>query len=214
MDLDQALKDFFPEFVKRNDLKDELKSACEIHHFKAGTCILNINQYIKVIPLVINGVVKVMKDEKEYGQEVLLYYIKPGESCVISITTMVRNAQSQIKAVIEEDADIIILPADKALKIAQKYKVWNAFVYQLFNDKFEELSHIIELLTFSRKDKRLLDYLTKKARLNQTSVIKKTHQQIADDLGSSREVISRLLKKLEHEGHIFLRQGEIEVIDI
>lgn len=199
----------FPELAKMPLLKTELMDISEVHQFKAGTVILRQGQYIKVIPLLATGLAKVFKEEPANGNEVLLYYIKPGESCVMSLTTLIRNGTSQVKAVIEEDADVVVIPADKALTIAKKYPKWNEFVYDLFNAKFEELLHVIEVLTFSNKDTRLLDYLRKEAKLKKSNSLQTTHQHIADDLGSSREVISRLLKKLEQQGYLQLKQGEI-----
>ena len=207
--ISKVLDSHFPELAKMPLLKDELISISEVNQFKAGTVILKQGEYIKVIPLLATGLAKVFKEEPINGGEVLLYYIKPGESCVMSLTTLLRNGASQVKAVIEEDADVVVIPADKALEIAKKYPIWNEFVYDLFKVKFEELLHVIEVLTFSNKDTRLLEYLRKEGNLKKSNALQTTHQHIADDLGSSREVISRLLKKLEQQGHIQLKQGVI-----
>ncbi|SEL10062.1 CRP/FNR family transcriptional regulator, anaerobic regulatory protein [Aquimarina amphilecti] len=212
--ISEVLDTYFPKLTTMPDLKKELVAISSIHKFEAGTVILRQGAYIKVIPLLISGLAKVFKEEPINGNEVLLYYIQPGESCVMSVTTLIRNQESQVKAVIEEDSEVVVIPADKALVIAKKYPKWNEFIYDLFNLKFEELLDVIEILTFSNKDKRLLEYLKKEAKLKGRNVLNTTHQHIAHDLGSSREVISRLLKKLEQEGHIFLKQGEIELIDL
>jgi len=212
--ISEVLDLHFPELAKMPLLKEELMEISEVHQFKAGTVILRQGEYIKVIPLLATGLAKVFKEEPVNGSEVLLYYIKPGESCVMSLTTLLRNGASQVKAVVEEDADVVVIPADKALAIAKKYPKWNEFVYDLFNAKFEELLHVIEVLTFSNKDARLLDYLRKEAKLKKSNKLRTTHQHIADDLGSSREVISRLLKKLEQQGYLQLKQGEIILNDI
>jgi len=194
------------------ELKDELISISSFVEIKAGTVILKQGEYIKVIPLLITGLAKVYKEEPINGNEVLLYYIKPGESCVMSVTTLIREQTSHVKAVIEEDSSIVIIPADKALQIAKKYPKWNEFIYDLFNLKFDELLNVIEILTFSNKDTRLLEYLKKETRLKNTNSLQTTHQQIAYDLGSSREVISRLLKKLEVDGFVKLAQGTVTLI--
>lgn len=213
MKISEALDNYFPGLAKMAELKADLIAVCSINKFEAGTVILRQGEYVKVIPLLISGLAKVFKVEPVNGSEVLLYYIKPGESCVMSVTTLTRNEVSQVRAVIENDAEVLLIPADKALTIAKKHPKWNEFIYDLFDHKFEELLTVIEILTFSHKDKRLLEYLRKEARLNENTIIKSTHQHIADDLGSSREVISRLLKKLEHEGLIILRQGTVEIIE-
>lgn len=194
------------------ELKKDLISISSIAHFKAGTVILKQGEYVKVIPLLISGLAKVFKQESKNGNEVLLYYIKPGESCVMSLTTLIQNGKSQVKAVVEEDAEVVVIPATKVVAIAGKHLKWNEFVYELFHAKFEELLNVIEILTFSHKDIRLLEYLKKEADLKNSPILKSTHQEIADDLGSSREVISRLLKKLEHESKLKLSQGAIELL--
>jgi len=211
--ISKALETYFPDLAKMPELKEELIAISSIHSFEAGTVILKQGGYIKVIPLLVSGLAKVFKEEAENGNEVLLYYIKPGESCAMSMLTLLRNDKSKIKAVIEEDAEVVVIPSDKALKIAKKYPIWNEFVYELINQKYEELLNVVEILTFSNKDKRLLEYLKKEARLKGNSTLKTTHQHIAYDLGSSREVISRLLKKLENDGVLKLRQGEVELIN-
>lgn len=210
---EQALSTYFPELAKMPKLRQELVEISSIADFEAGTVILRQGEYIKVIPLLLSGFAKVFKEEAVHGNEVLLYYIKPGESCVMSMTTLIRNGKSQVKAVIEEDAKVLILPAIEAMAIAKTYPQWNEFVYSLFQTKFEELLQVIETLTFSNKDVRLLEYLKKESVLKESKVLNTTHQHIANDLGSSREVISRLLKKLEHEGQIGLKQGEIQILN-
>ncbi len=208
----EALDTHFPKLAKMPELKNELISISQIHEFKAGTIILKQGAYVKVIPLLISGLAKVFKEEPVNGNEVLLYYIKPGESCVMSLITLIKNETSQIKAVIEQDSKVVVIPADKAIAIARKYPKWNEFMYDLFNMKYDELLNVIEILTFSNKDTRLLEYLKKEATLKKTKTLKTTHQQIAYDLGSSREVISRLLKKLEHDDSIKLRHGKIILV--
>jgi len=211
--ISDALDTYFPNLSKMPELKKEIEDISSIMKFEAGTVILREGAYVKVIPLMLHGLAKVFKEE-ENGHEVLLYYIKPGESCVMSLTTLVRNETSKVKAVIEEDSEVVIIPSDKALRIAQKYSEWNEFIFELFNHKFDELLNVIKILTFSNKDTRLLEYLKKEVQLKGNTTLKTTHQHIADDLGSSREVISRLLKKLEHEGVLTLKQGESKNLSV
>lgn len=210
--IETALENFFPRLAKLPALKKELISISTISTFEAGTVILKQGGYVKVIPLMISGLAKVFKEEPENGNEVLLYYIKPGESCVMSMTTLLHNTTSKVKAIVEEKSEVVLIPADKAMEIAKKYPRWNEFIYDLFNLKFDELLNVVEILTFSKKDIRLLEYLKKESKLKNTVTLQTTHQHIAYDLGSSREVISRLLKKLELEGHIKLNQGSITLL--
>ncbi|WP_299210447.1 Crp/Fnr family transcriptional regulator [uncultured Dokdonia sp.] len=209
--ISESLDTYFPKLAMMPELKKDIMTISKMIKIEAGTVILKQGAYIKIIPLLISGLAKVFKEDED-GHEVLVYYIKPGESCVMSVTTLVHHGVSQVKAVIEEDAEVVVIPADKAMMIAKKYPQWNEFMYDLFNIKFEELLTVIKILTFSNKDIRLLEYLKKEAILKKSSILHTTHQQIAYELGSSREVISRLLKKLESEGAIALQQGSIQVL--
>lgn len=208
----EALDTYFPKLAQMPGLKEELLTVCSLQTFETGTIILNEGSYVKAIPLIVSGLAKVFKTEPIQGNEVLLYYIKPGESCVMSVTTLIRNQTSRVKAIIEEEAEVVIIPADKMMNIAKSYPQWNEFVYDLFNLKFDELLNVIEILTFSKKETRLMEYLKKEAELKKSNTLHTTHKDIAYDLGSSREVISRLLKKLEHDGVLKLQQGIVELL--
>lgn len=209
--IETALQTYFPQLAKMPELTNEIAKISTVVNLKKGTVFLKEGAYVKVIPLLIRGLAKVYKED-ENGLEVLLYYIKPGESCITSVTLMNRNEASNVKALIEEDAEVVVIPTDKAIRIAQKYPKWNEFIYELFSHKFLELINVIKVLTFSNKDTRLMEYLKKSVAIKGSNTVQATHQQIADDLGSSREVISRLLKKLEHEGLVKLHQGSIELL--
>lgn len=206
-----ALNTYFPKLASTPKLKREIEQISSIVKLNAGTVILKEGAYVKVIPLLTKGLAKVYKEE-ENGNEVLLYYIKPGESCIMSITSMIKNEVSKVKAVIEEDAEIVLIPTDKAIEIGKNYPNWNDFIYELFNLKFQELLNVVKTLTFSDKKNRLLEYLREESSVKKSAFIKATHKEIAEDLGSSREVISRLLKKLENEDLIVLKQGVIELL--
>ncbi|WP_298474100.1 Crp/Fnr family transcriptional regulator [uncultured Maribacter sp.] len=210
--LQTIIEHHFPHLAKNPQLKEEIVRSSELVQIKKGDVILKSGTYIKVIPFLVSGLVKIFKED-ETGGEVLLYYIEPGESCVMSMTTLVKDEISKVKAIVEKDAEIVIIPAERALKMARNYPKWNEFFYDLFNLKFDELLHMVEVLTFSNKDRLLLEYLQKEATLHKSKKIQSTHQQIAKELGSSREVISRLLKKLEREGYLLLKQGVIQLVD-
>lgn len=211
MEIISILRNQFKTLAISPNLIEEIEQNSTIYNFKKDTTILKENSYVKVVPLVVSGLVKVYKEE-ENGNEVLLYYIKPGESCIMSIMAAEKNLKVTIKAVVEEDAKIIVIPSDKLYHIRKNFPKWNLYVYELFNEKFEEVVDMVKILTFSNKDKRLEEYLKRKATLNNTNVISKSHQEIAHELGSSREVISRLLKKLEKEGKITLSQRQIKIL--
>ncbi len=202
---------YFPELAKLPALRNELAELCVLQTAPSGTVFLEEGAYIKMIPLLVSGLVKVYKED-ENGHEILLYYIQSGESCIMSLTACVNNNTSKVKAVIVETSEVLLLPSDNVVSLGKRYPQWNEFVYNLYNAKFEELLEFVKLLTFSKKDQLLLDYLKKEAAIKSTRELKITHQKIANELGSSREVISRLLKKLENEKVLKLGSGVITLL--
>ncbi len=201
----------FPRLANSPQLLQEITKIGVLQTFKKDTILLKEDSYIKVIPLVVSGLIKIYKEE-ENGNEVLLYYIKPGETCIVSVITAEKNEKSNVKGVVEEDVNVILIPKDKLYDLRKKFPDWNLFIYNSFNDKFDEVVDMVKVLTFSNKEKRLYDFLVKKASLNESNLIQKTHQEIANELGSSREVISRLLKKLEKNKKVSLAQKEIKIL--
>jgi len=192
-------------------LLQEIAKIGVLSTFKKDTVLLKEDSFVKVIPLVVTGLIKIFKEE-ENGNEVLLYYIKPGETCIVSIITAEKNETANVKGVVEEDVEVILISKEKLYDLRNKFPNWNLFVYNSFNDKFDEVVDMVKVLTFSNKEKRLHDFLIKKAAFNESNVVHKTHQEIANELGSSREVISRLLKKLEKGGKVKLALKEIEIL--
>lgn len=122
----------------------------------------------------ISGLIKIYKEE-ENGNEVLLYYIKPGETCIVSVMAGEKGEKANVKGVVEEDCTVILIPSDKLYKLRKNHPNWNLFIYKQFNDKFDEVIEMVKVLTFSNKEKRLEDYLIKKANLNSSKVVKKSH---------------------------------------
>lgn len=206
-----SLLKHFPILAKLPQLKEELTESCTLQTIPKGTVFLKEGTYIKIIPLLISGLVKVYKED-ENGHEILLYYIQPGESCIMSLTASINNEVSKVKGVVVEDSEALFLPADKVESLGRQYPQWNEFVYNLYNARFDELIDFIKLLTFSNKNQLLLEYLIKEAKVKGSDELFITLQKIANELGSSREVISRLLKKMEQEGVLKLGSGKIELI--
>jgi len=210
MSIQSILKNSFPQFASSINLLQEFEAISTIKEFDKETIILKENSYVKVIPLLISGLIKVYKED-ESGNEVLLYYIEPGESCIMSIMSAEKNEKITVKGIVEEKSIIVIVPIQKLQYLRRNYPQWNVFVYSLFNEKFDEVIDMIKILTFSNKEKRLEEYLLKEANIKKTTEIHQSHQEIANELGSSREVISRLLKKLENDGKIELSQRRIKI---
>lgn len=192
-------------------LLDKLMKEGLIKHFESGKVIIEENDYIKSVPIVLAGSIKVFKLDAD-GGEILLYYIKPGESCVMSFLGAACSGTSKIRAVVEEDAEILMLPVHKAIDLVRDNPMWLDFIFQLYNRRFEELLSVVNAVVFQKVDDRLWELIVKKVTVHGSKVLITTHQQLADELGTAREVVSRLLKQLEREGRIQLARNKITVL--
>ncbi|MGE0772686.1 MAG: Crp/Fnr family transcriptional regulator [Cyclobacteriaceae bacterium] len=192
-------------------LLDKLMKEGLIKHFESGKVIIEENDYIKSVPIVLAGSIKVFKLDAD-GGEILLYYIKPGESCVMSFLGAACSGTSKIRAVVEEDAEILMLPVHKAIDLVRDNPMWLDFIFQLYNRRFEELLSVVNAVVFQKVDDRLWELIVKKVTVHGSKVLITTHQQLADELGTAREVVSRLLKQLERESRIQLARNKITVL--
>lgn len=192
-------------------LKDEVASFSELRKFKADSVILHEDSYIKSIPLVVSGSLKVVRTDAN-GHEILLYYITAGESCIMSFLGGIHDETSKIKAVVEEDAEILLIPVDKASEWVKKFPEWSDFIFKLYHKRFEELLSVVNAIAFQKLDVRLLHLLKQKAELIHSKEIKVTHQQLAEELGTAREVVSRVAKQMENEGLIHLSRNKITLM--
>lgn len=200
------LKDIF-----QSDLVKEIEDSGNLKHFLAGETIVNMDSYIKHIPVVISGSIKVIRTEED-GREILLYYLTPGESCIVSILAGMKNETSKIKAIVEEDADIMLIPADKAKEWVKKYPDWTDFIFNLYQKRFEELLDVVNSVAFQKIDTRLLHLIKQKTQLYNSKEISVTHQQLADELGITREATSRVLKQMEKDHLLILSRNKIELL--
>lgn len=189
----------------------KLKSIGSMRRMAADAVLMNEDDYIQAIPIVLNGSIKVMRTDED-GKEILLYYIKPGESCVMSFLGATCNERSKIKAIVDEPAEILMLPISKAVELIRSAPEWIEFIFQLYNRRFEELLDVINAIAFQKVDERLWELLKKKSEMNKTKELAVTHQQIADELGTAREVVSRLLKQLEKSKKINLSRNKITIL--
>jgi CRP/FNR family transcriptional regulator, anaerobic regulatory protein len=199
-----------PELFKTL-LNQAVYDSGQVKSFQAGTTILNVDAYIKTIPIVLSGSIKVIKTDAE-GRELLLYYIKPAESCIMSFLAALHNDTSKITAIIEEDAEILLIPISKASEWIREFPEWSDFIFTLYQKRFEELLEVVNSVAFQKVDARLLTLLRQKSILFQSKDIHVTHQQLSDDLGISREAVSRVLKQMEKDGLIVLYRNRIELM--
>ena len=199
------------EFSISSSLLEKLKKEGTIKTFPPDAVLIDENDYIKFVPIVLNGSIKVFKLDDD-GREMLLYYIKPGESCVMSFLGATCNGTSKIKAVVEEEAEILVLPVHKATDLIRENPQWIQFIFELYNRRFEELLSVVNAIAFQKVDVRLSDLLKTKMKMLNTKELNMTHQQIADELGTAREVVSRLLKQLERDKKISLGRNKIKIL--
>lgn len=176
----------------------------------ADTTLLKTGNYVQSVPLVINGLIRVSRIEED--KELLLYYIHPGEMCIMSFSACCSNSASLIEAVTLEETKLLLIPSVKLREWIANYPQFNYYIYGMFNNRYLDLIETIDQLIFSHLDERLLNYLKEKAMLSGNNAVNITHQQIATDMGTAREVISRLLKKLERENKINTGRNQVTVL--
>src|SRR5690606_9908363 len=169
--------------------------------YEAGSIILNENASIRSIPIVTKGTLKVIRTDED-GKEILLYYIRSGESCIMSFLGGMHNETSKVKAEVEEDAEILFLPMDKVALFIREYPQWLEYIFRLYHKRFEELLEIVNDVTVEKVDERLLSLLNKKRERTGSNILNITHEQLANELGTARTVVSRLLKQVEDMGKV------------
>jgi CRP/FNR family transcriptional regulator, anaerobic regulatory protein len=192
-------------------LLNEIQQFGEVKLFKEGDLIIDYGKYIRMMPLIVKGTIKVFRMD-ETGNEILLYYLSASESCSMAYSCCMEAKKSEIKAIAEDDVELIALPHLKLEEWLCKYPSWQRYIMRSFNERFLELLKSIESIAFHKLDERLISYLKEKQRLSGSSVIKASHYLIADELHTSRVVVSRLLKQLENSKKIILYRNEIKLL--
>ena len=196
---------FEPELIA------EMAEVGTFQQFKEGDLIMDYGKYIRMMPIVLKGTVKVYKHD-DNGNEILLYYLSDNESCSMAYSCCLEAKKSEVKAVAEDDVELLAIPHHKLDEWLCKFPSWKNYVMRSFNERFIELLKSIESIAFHKLDERLIAYLKEKQRLSGSSVIKASHSTIADELATSRVVISRLLKQLENDKKIILYRNEIKLM--
>lgn len=183
----------------------------EVKILPPNQVIQDFHKYFRNIPIVLRGYVKVL-GEDDKNNEILLYYIKPGESCVMSILGAMNGGASKIKAVTVDETEIIFIRPEKAAALVKESPAWAEFIFQLYQTRFEELLQVVTDVHFKNTDDRIVELLREKARMFGSRVIEITHQQIAAEIGTTREVVTRILRKLEKDDVLRTGRGKIRLV--
>ena len=205
--LQQYLNTLFPQFEV--SLKQKILENASIKHFSAGDILMETGHYFRSTMLIAEGRVKLYR-QGEDGGDFFMYYLEPGNACALSMICATKQETSQVMAKAVDDTIVIAIPIGMMDELMQNYKSWYYFVLETYRNRFEELLSVIDGVTFKALDERLLFYLKNQHVKLKTTQLLLTHQEIANDLNSSREVISRLLKKMEQKGMITLHRNYIE----
>jgi len=202
-------KDLIPPIFSSPGLLEAISKHGELHSFKEGEIIIDIGVPIPFVPILISGSMRIIRRDEE-DHELLLYFIEAGQSCASSLTCCMDNAQSEVEAIAEDSVTLIGVPSNLINEWMTQYPDWLAFVMQTYQSRFEELLDTVNSIAFTQLDKRLEKYLLDRAKVHHSETIKASHQEIANDLNSSREVISRLLKQMERKGVVKLARNSIQ----
>lgn len=207
--ISQYINQYFPQFEPT--LKEKLMSNCSLRKFPAGEIMMSTGQYFRSTMLIVGGRVKLYRQGDE-GNEFFMYYIEPGGACALSMICAARQEKSEIMAKAVDDTVGLLIPIQLMDEMMRDYKTWYYFVLETYRNRYEELLSLIDNIAFKGMDERLEFYLRNQHEKLKTRELNITHQEIANDLSSSREVISRLLKKMEQRGDLLLHRNYIEWI--
>ena len=205
MNLSESLYFFEP------DLLAEIADLGVVKQFQRETVIMEIGTHIKSVPLILSGSIKVVRED-DRGHELVLYYLEKGDTCAVTLSCCLRGQQSGIRAIAETDVSLVFIPLEKMEAWVVKYKSWRTFVFESYELRMQEMMETIDALAFLKLDERLIKYLKEKAIAIKETLLPITHQDIAHEMGTSRVVISRILKKLERDEKVKLHRNKVELL--
>ena len=193
-------------------LLDRLLEKGQFSTFEPGKTLMEPGQFVKAVPLVLEGSIKIMRMDED-GKELFLYYLEAGETCALSLTCCSAARPSEIKAVVEEKVTVLFVPIQVHEQLTDEFKQWKDFVSSTYQHRFQEMLTVLDAIAFKRMDERLMNYIVTKMKQLKTNELHTTHQEVAKELGTAREVISRLLKQLEKKKWIELGRNVIYIRD-
>jgi CRP/FNR family transcriptional regulator len=193
-------------------LLERLLEKGQLASFEPGKTLMEPGQFVKAVPLVLDGSIKIMRMDED-GKELFLYYLEAGETCALSLTCCSASRPSEIKAVVEEKVSVLFVPIQVHEQLVDEFKQWKDFVSSTYQHRFHEMLVVLDAIAFKRMDERLMSYIVTKMKQLKTNELHTTHQEVANELGTAREVISRLLKQLEKKKWIELGRNVIYIRD-
>jgi len=199
--------------IFEDELIAEINQVGTVKVVKEGKKLIEIGDYVKSMPLLISGAIKILRED-DNGDELLLYFLERGDTCAMTLTCCLGQTKSEIRAIAELDTTLIMIPVQKMEEWTGKYKSWRNFVFQSYHARLTEMLETIDSIAFLNMDERLVKYLQNKQKVTNDAVINSTHQEIAYELHTSRVVVSRLLKKLETLGKVQLYRNSIKIISL
>jgi CRP/FNR family transcriptional regulator len=208
----KLIKDSYQAYFE-NDLLHEIAQVGTLKDVKEGQKLIDIGQYLKGMPLVLSGAIKILREDDD-GGELLLYYLEKGDICSMTLSCFMNNPKSEVRAIAEMDTQLVMIPFGKMEDWTCKYTSWRNFVFESYHKRINELLHTVDTIAFNNMDERLMKYLKQKKRITKDNIINCTHQEIAYDLHSSRVVISRLLKKLEQMDKIEIHRNYLKILNL
>ena len=208
----EMLPTHFPQLAELA-LQEEIAEVGKIYHFEEGDIIMDFNSYVKMVPLIVKGSIKVTREDELEGKEMILYFLKAGETCSMSFTCCMMNKKSQIRTEAMEDTTIIGIPIQYVDRWMSQFQSWKNFVMMTYDRKMVELVRVLDTIAFEGMDERLMKYLKARKETMGVDGIHATHQEIATDLNASREAVSRMLKKLERMGVVELGRNEVKLLE-
>lgn len=202
---------FIPDFRKSDALIEELKSVGTIKMYRKGDILLNEHAHIASVPIVLSGSLKVFQSDEDL-RELLLYYLKAGETCIMSVLGGLFNEVSKIRVECDEDAEILMVPVTRLGPLLQEHPAWTNYIFRIYHQRFEELLDVVNAVAFKKMDERMADLLQKMAESSGKQTLSITHEELANALGTARVVVSRLLKQMEKEGMVKLSRNQITLL--
>lgn len=200
-----------PEFKTSDTFIDDLKAYGEIKKLHEGDILFEENTAIRSIPIVLKGSLKVYQSDEDF-RELLLYYLKEGATCIMSVLNGLYNETNTLKAVANEESEVLLLPVQKLGVLIKKHPEWVDYIFRIYHQRFQELLDVVNEVAFKKMDERLLQFLKKRSEMSGKRSISITHKELANELGTARVVVSRLLKQMESNDLVKLSRNKITLM--